>query len=415
MRRPDDVTVRGAGSPGLDAGRASCFEERGSGTGAARAPGSGGHGAGVDAGGKQAGLGVAPHALQLVVEGVPQDEVVVDLEGLGVVALRVVEVGERPPGRAARAPARAPARASGSGARRRRRGLLQRRRRGRRRRRTRQATAAAAPCGRRRRSHAGGGGGAAGASGASEARARARRRGGDRRVPRRHERERVVQSWPCPSPPRARRRATSSRTRRPAAAAARTASASARSSGGPCRSPGTCGGGGRASRGGGTRGGVDRLRRHLRLELRDHLVDLAIAGDRAVELVLLEGLELVAAREVDVRERLRGDEVCRVRDEDLRERRDRVGRLARLRRTRARGRPAPRCSPGCASRPFCSAERASLKRPTLRYSSARETKRRDPGSRSSRRSRSRMRASAVGVSHDDEKSPPPGGGGDRST
>ena len=41
------------------------------------------------------------------------------------------------------------------------------------------------------------------------------------------------------------------------------------------------------------------------------------------------------------------------------------------------------------------AESASRRRPSLRYSSATATKRREPGSRSSRRSRSRMRASAV--------------------
>ena len=72
------------------------------------------------------------------------------------------------------------------------------------------------------------------------------------------------------------------------------------------------------------------LRRDLRLELGDHRVDLPVARERPIELVLLDGLELVAAREVDVGQGLGGDEVARIRDEHLREGRDRVRRLPRF-------------------------------------------------------------------------------------
>jgi hypothetical protein len=52
------------------------------------------------------------------------------------------------------------------------------------------------------------------------------------------------------------------------------------------------------------------LGRDLRLERRDRLVDLAIARERTVQLVLLDGLELVAAPEVDLGEGLGGDQVA---------------------------------------------------------------------------------------------------------
>src|SRR5262245_6979609 len=46
--------------------------------------------------GQKPRLGIPAHALEVLVEGMTADEIVVDLECLGVVALRVVEVRERP-------------------------------------------------------------------------------------------------------------------------------------------------------------------------------------------------------------------------------------------------------------------------------------------------------------------------------
>src|SRR5262245_37961963 len=66
---------------------------------------------------------------------------------------------------------------------------------------------------------------------------------------------------------------------------------------------------------------------------------------------------------------------------------------------------------GCEKRPRWSVERASASRPLLRYSSASARKRREPGSRSIRRFRSRMRASAAESAKFGKSKPPPEGGG----
>src|SRR5262245_14380221 len=47
-----------------------------------------------ETGGKEPGLRVAAHALELFVEGIAADQVVVNLEGLGIVALAVVQIGQ---------------------------------------------------------------------------------------------------------------------------------------------------------------------------------------------------------------------------------------------------------------------------------------------------------------------------------
>src|SRR5262249_47419773 len=44
------------------------------------------------AGGKEVGLRVAAHALEILVEGVAVDQIVIDLQSLGVVPLAVVEI-----------------------------------------------------------------------------------------------------------------------------------------------------------------------------------------------------------------------------------------------------------------------------------------------------------------------------------
>src|SRR5262245_38085987 len=66
---------------------------------------------------------------------------------------------------------------------------------------------------------------------------------------------------------------------------------------------------------------------------------------------------------------------------------------------------------GCEKRPRWSVESASARRPLLRYSSASARKRRDPGSISILRFRSRMRDSAAESAKFGKSKPPPEGGG----